>query len=148
MPTERKARDLSEFFKFTAFGQIVVGQVDKFFGPSGQYNTMSVVLVPALIRTNKGAQPKKYGSIALGLSGDLMAKLDMKADVHRYLSIEYVRKEPSKKGNDTKIFDVQELSEEEFSRMEAKASKEFESAAYKAPRVSDGIASEDDDLPF
>lgn len=146
MPVKREARELSEFFKFKEIGQIVVGQASK-FGVTGQFGTQYMVLEPALLRAAKDAKPAKFGSLAIGLSADLLAKINPRTDEGVYLSIEFVGREPSKKGSPKKMFDVSELTEDEFTRLENRASGDY-LAAYRAPEVDPSSGDDDDDLPF
>ena len=146
MPVKREARELSEFFKFKQPGQIVVGVADK-FGTTGQFNTQYVVFEPALLRGDTNGTPTKYGSLAIGLSADLLAKINPRTDVGMYLSIEFTGREPSKKGAPKKVFEVLELSKEEFERMEKRASGDY-ARAYRAEVPANGTDDDDDDLPF
>lgn len=146
MATKREARQLSEFFKFREVGQIVAGVADK-FGQSGKFDTQYVVFEPALLRASKDATPTKYGSLAIGLSADLLAKVSPRNDVGRYLSIEFTGYEPSPKGQPKKIFEVLELTGEEFGRLEKRASGDY-SHAFRVDAPTNGNTDDDDDLPF
>lgn len=150
MPMKREAQPLSEFFKFRNVGQIVAGQVDK-FGTAGEFNTQYMILSPVCIRESKDAKPQKFGSVAVGLSADLIAKINPRKDLGVYLSIEFTGREPSKKGQPKKVFEVQELTEDEFTKLEKKSMGEFAGNAYRNDRDdsdSDLPADDDDDLPF
>lgn len=150
MATKREARPLAEFFKFRSIGQVVAGKVDT-FGKSGQFDTQYMTLVPAIIRESKDGTPRLFGSIAVGLSADLLAKINPRTDTGVYLAIEFTGREPSKKGSPKKVFEVSELSEAEFSRLESRANKETAGNAYRSD-VHDDVPPNDlegdDDLPF
>jgi hypothetical protein len=146
MPVKREARELSEFFKFKQPGQIVVGVADK-FGVTGQFQTQYVVFEPALLRGDANGTPTKYGSLAVGLSADLLAKISPRNDVGRYLSVQFTGHEPSKKGAPKKVFEVLELTKEEFEKMEKRASGDY-SRAYRSESNGDSTGDDDDDLPF
>jgi hypothetical protein len=148
MPMKREAQPLSEFFKFRSRGEMVVGQIDK-FGSSGQFDTQFMVLAPAIIRSDSGAQPKKFGSVAVGLSADLLSKINPRKDAGIYISIEFTGTEPNKKGSPKRIFDVNEYSESEFAKLESRANREFAGNAYQRDRDDSSAANDDDDdLPF
>lgn len=149
MATKREARPLAEFFKFRAIGQVVAGKVDT-FGKSGQFDTQYMTLVPAIIRESKDGTPRLFGSIAVGLSADLLAKINPRTDTGVYLAIEFTGREPSKKGSPKKVFDVSELTEAEFTRLETRADRTTSGNAYRSD-VHDDIPNDlegDDDLPF
>ena len=147
MPMKREARQLSEFFKFKSVGQIVVGQVDK-FGSAGQYDTQFMILSPVCIRVSKDGTPQKFGSVALGLSADLLSKINPRKDLGSYLSIEFTGREPSKKGKPKKVFEVMELTGDEFSKLEKRAMGDYEGNAYRSDRDDDTNGDDEDDLPF
>lgn len=150
MPTKREAQPMSEFFKFHSPGQAVAGQIDK-FGHSGQFDTDFMVLAPAIIKQDRGSTPKLYGSVAVGLSADLLSKINQQKDTGIYVSVEFTHTEPSKKGSPKRIFEVNELSESEFTKLESRATREFSGNAYKKERddsVPPNALEDDDDLPF
>lgn len=161
MATERHAGQLAEFFKFTKIGQAMVGRITK-FGNHPQ-NGEFIVMEPVLIRSEPGAEAVRYAGVALGLSTDLKWKITSPerdqsksgGDVNKFVSIEFIDKEPSKKGSDKKIFRVLELTRDE---MVALASgKEDMNSLYKrpveavsAPSMESGgkPVDDDDDIPF
>jgi hypothetical protein len=148
MPMKRDAQPMSEFFKFRTVGQVVVGQIDK-FGTSGVYDTQFMVLAPAIIRADPNAQPKKFGSVAVGLSADLLSKINPRKDLGVYISVEFTGTEPSRKGKPKRIFSVSEYSNLEFNKLENRATEEFAGNAYQRDRDDDAPpADDDDDLPF
>jgi len=112
-----------------------------------------MVLSPVLIRQSAEGTPQKFGSVAIGLSADLISKVNMRRDVGRYISVEFVMLEPTDKGADKKIFEVNELNMLEFSKLESRATGEYQGNAYKATRdaiedESEALRDDDDDLPF
>lgn len=112
MGTERESRnDLAEFVKITTIGQSVAGQV-KSFGVND--NGALVVMEPVLLRDGHDGKWQRYGTVAVGLSADLAAKVDEKKDVGKFLQFTFARTEPTKFGNNKKIFLVAELSLDEI----------------------------------
>lgn len=154
MATERVAKELAEFFKFRQIGQVVIGYVDA-EGVSGQYGTRYIVMEPVLIRVTPEAAPQQFGSVALGLSADLLSKINPKKDIGRCLSIEYVKDEPSPKGNPKRIFKVLELTAQEFTALGNRSVPDNMRNVYRSDRDEiaemggDGkVNDDDDDLPF
>jgi len=150
MPTKREPRELSEFFKFTTIGQVVAGKIEK-FGRAGQYDTQYMILEPACIRETEDGNPRKFGGVAIGLSADLLAKINPRSDSGTYISIQFTGREPSGKGKPRKIFEVLELREDEYTRLEKRASGEYANNVYRSDRDSDELSDADEDgdgLPF
>jgi len=150
MGTKREERELSEFLKFKKPGQLVVGQVDK-FGKAGDFDTQYMVMAPVIIRDEPGGDGRLFGSVAIGLSAGLISKINPRKDTGTYLKIEFTGTVASGKGSPKKVFDVEELSEAEFAKLENRARKDMVGHGYKSDRDEpefDPDADEDDDLPF
>ena len=153
MAQERQAGPMSSFFKFTEIGQVAAGFVKRHF--SGD-NGDAFVLAPAVLRETATGQPKTYHGAAVGLSTDMLRKVDTRADVGKFLSLQFIGTEPSKKGSPTKLFKVLELTAGEFDMMAARST--VVNDTYQPParnaRPVDSIAEdggeleEDDSLPF
>jgi hypothetical protein len=127
MSTERKVAPLSGFFKFKQKGQKIAGLVQRYkTGENGAF----IVLAPAVIFTGKKGEPgEMYGSVAVGLSTDLNLKVTVK-DTGRYLSLEFVDTEPSRKDEPRKIFRVLQLEREELIQLAEGASNKHRQETY------------------
>jgi hypothetical protein len=163
MATERHAGQLAEFFKFTKIGQAMVGRITK-FGNHPQ-NGEFIVMEPVLIRAEPGTEAVRYAGVAVGLSTDLKWKITSPerdqsgngGDRNKFISIEFIDKEPSKKGSDKKMFRVLELTREEM--ISLASGKEDMNALYKRPietvsamsmgnEIGGKQVEDEDDLPF
>lgn len=137
MPKEITKAPLSGFFKFTELGQSVVGQVKDFF-TAGEKNNPSMVLAPAMIRDERNGIPKRYASVAIGLSTDLRLKIDPKAHKGAFLLVEFVGKEKTNKGSDYKEFRVLILDSDEIRALAAKADNTHKGDPF--PRQAEAAA--------
>ena len=148
MAQERASREMAEFFKFSHIGQSVVGFVET-FGAGGQYNTKYALFEPVLIRESDSGPLRRFGSVAIGLSADLLSKLNVNRDAQQYFGIKYIDNEPTGKGSPKKIFRVMKLEEREFLRLAEQANADFEHVPYKAEELpGDATDAVDEDLGF
>jgi hypothetical protein len=148
MAQERESREMAEFFKFTKVGQSIVGWIET-FGQGGQYGTKYALFEPVLIRENESAPLRRFGSVAIGLSADLLSKLNINRDAQKYFGIKYIDNQPSGKGSPKKVFRVMQLEEREYLKLQEQASVEFEGVPYKAEEQPGDAPEEfDDDLGF
>lgn len=147
---ERNAGPMAGFFKFTAKGQAIAGIVKRHFNGD---NGHAFILSPCVIKSEPDGETTTYQAAAVGLSTDMLIKVDVAADVGKCLLFEFVDTEASKKGSPRKIFRVGELTTGELDKMFTRAKTNIpepyqppsKTAAVESP--SD-MADEDDELPF
>jgi hypothetical protein len=151
MPQERTAAPLSGFFKFTKIGQKAVGRVSQYRTSD---NGAFIVMSPICLWQSKASEGEKYQAASVGLSTDLGLKINIR-DVGKFLSIEYVDAEPTRKGSNKKLFRVQELNRAELVAAVAGASEEHRGEVYSLASANDdegaapgAVTDNDDDLPF
>lgn len=148
MAVERESREMAEFFRFDRIGQSVVGWLET-FGQGGQYGTKYALFEPVVIRESEQSPLRQFGSVAIGLSADLLSKLHPTRDTGKYFGVKYIGTRPSGKGSPTKLFKVMELSEKEFLRMQEQANADLATVPYKAEdKPGDAPEEFDDDLGF
>src|SRR4051812_5099305 len=101
MANEREAvTTLAPFHKFTYVGQALAGFV---FKASKNDNGDFIVFRPALLRHERaGKFENRVDEIAVGLTTDLGMKIDTKADINKFLVIEFHDTEPSTRGQPKK----------------------------------------------
>lgn len=150
---ERTAGPMAGFFKFVAQGQAIAGLVKRHFNGD---NGHAFILSPCVILSPDTGETKMYDAAAVGLSTDMLIKVDVHADIGKVLFFKFVSTEPSAKGSPRKIFQVGVLSPGEFDKMTMRVHSRvkdvyqpipFPEANQTAPTAS--VASDDEyDLPF
>jgi hypothetical protein len=111
MATEREAQsNLAPFHKFTELGQAIAGKIERM----GQTeNGAFAIFHPVIGRSERGGSWTKLSEIAIGLTTDLSMKVERR-DVGKYVFLEFNDTEPTRKGNDKKLFRVIELTRDEI----------------------------------
>jgi hypothetical protein len=144
MANEREAQtNRAPFHKFTEIGQALAGRVTKF---GNNDNGAFIELHPVLSREERGgAWVREDAAIAVGLATDLGMKIDGRADMNKYLLIEFTDTEPSKRGQPKKIFRVLDLTLKEIVGLRDGTFTVPDAEPRKTPAKA---AEEIDDLPF
>lgn len=149
MAMERKAKPMGNFFKFTEIGQMACGKVRAF---RSSENGDFVILEPAIIRPSKDGKLACYATAPIGLSTDMLQKVDARSDVGKLLLFKFVGKEPTKKGSPLKVFEVLDLEQHEYdqllNRSEDHSSEPYMTAPRNDATGDDPLADSQDDLPF
>lgn len=108
MATQRNAAALAEFAKLNEIGAAIFGQITKYgTNNSGPF----VIFSPAGYRERASDKFERFQEVALGLSTDLLAKIQA-ADVGAILFIVLVATKPTQK-SPMKIFNVWAISASE-----------------------------------
>ena len=122
MPKEREEREgarmLPEFVKITTVGQTVAGRVKKF---GDNDNGHFAVMEPVYLRDKVGGSWDKFGTAAVGLSTDILRKLDVQKDGGKFFLFQFVDTEATTRGGIKKKFKVYELDAAESSALDKKA---------------------------
>lgn len=150
MATERTVAPMASFFKFTKIGQSIAGLISKYAtNEQGGF----IVLRPALIREDRASAYCGYDGAAVGLATDIRLKITDK-DTNKYVRIEFVDKEPTKKGSPRKIFRVELLERAELIALARDADMSNRDKQYAGragghdDEMANEAAEEQDDLPF
>lgn len=105
MAQHRAAQNLAEFVKLATIGAAIFGKVVR-KGQTG--NGDFIVMSPAAFRASSTAPFTRYEELALGLSTDLLSKIN-DGDVGKILLAVYVATKPTQK-SPMKLYNVWELS--------------------------------------